>query len=379
MLSTASKSQPYDAVIIGAGPGGLTAASTLMDQGLSRICMFDPHFTAGRIHEKYREVPSNTKTKMFAQWATDTKTFSKIVKEAPTPNAFTTMMSFDQDEGCVLGDAVNVAQLLSDGIRKVPGVDSVTAHIEHLHRENDVWNVSGQGITSRKVILTPGSHPKRSSLIDRYPHLQEIDLDTSLKPSALTNAIPPGSVVGIVGASHSAILALKNVYELASDDIRIVNFHRSPLLYAEYREGWILHDNTGLKGVAADWARAILAPEQDPRIRRVNLKTDDRTETQIYDEELAQCTHLISAIGYAMNELPSIRVDGEEVTPEFDALTGRFKEKKSGRALPGLYGAGIAYPERVTDREGNVESAVGWLKFMRFCKRVAPSWAAQDP
>ncbi|KAK3078912.1 hypothetical protein LTS18_006307 [Coniosporium uncinatum] len=377
-FSTHSNTRPYDAVVIGAGPGGLTAASNLMDQGLSNICMFDPYFTAGRIHEKYREVPSNTKTHMFEKWATGTKTFSQIIEAAPKPNAYTTMLSFDQDEGCMLGDAVNVAQLLSDGIRKVPGVDSVTARVRKLRRERDVWDLSEHGITSRKVVLTLGSHPKRFDLVDKYPHLKELDLDITLKPSALRETVPAGSKVGVIGASHSAVLALKNLYELGN--VSIVNFHRSPLLYAEYKDGWILYDNTGLKGVAADWAREILAPENpNPRLRRINLKTDGRADKEIYDRELEDCTHLVSAIGYEMNALPTIEVDGQEVLADFDPLTGRFKEKESQRPLPGLYGAGIAYPERVTDRAGNVESAVGWFKFMRFCKRVAPEWAAEAP
>jgi hypothetical protein len=66
-----------------------------------------------------------------------------------------------------------------------------------------------------------------------------------------------------------------------------------------------------------------------------------------------------------------------EVRPEpaFDTLTGKFFWAKGGQGyLDGLFGAGIASPERVTDRVGNVESAVGWFKFMPFVERVAPDW-----
>lgn len=42
--------------------------------------------------------------------------------------------------------------------------------------------------------------------------------------------------------------------------------------------------------------------------------------------------------------------------------------------VPGMYGAGIAWPERVKDPHGNVEFAVGFKKFMKFVKRVSPAW-----
>ena len=59
----------------------------------------------------------------------------------------------------------------------------------------------------------------------------------------------------------------------------------------------------------------------------------------------------------------------------FDPLTGGFRDEK-GDEIRGLYGAGIAWPNRVTDPEGNVEYAVGLAKFMSFLKEVVPSWKA---
>jgi len=132
--------------------------------------------------------------------------------------------------------------------------------------------------------------------------------------------------------------------------------------------------------MAADWARTVLAaPDLPSNLRRVSLKQNGRTKQEIYDNELRNCTHIVSAVGYDINPLPTIKVNGEEVQPDFDALTGRFfRAKGIKKVLPGLFGAGIAYPERVTDREGNVESAVGWFKFQHFLGRVSPEWA-QNP
>jgi len=39
-------------------------------------------------------------------------------------------------------------------------------------------------------------------------------------------------------------------------------------------------------------------------------------------------------------------------------------------------GVYIAWPNRVTDPEGNVEYAVGLAKFMSFLKEVVPNWKA---
>ncbi|CCG82105.1 Putative uncharacterized protein [Taphrina deformans PYCC 5710] len=368
----------YDAVVIGAGPGGLTCVTNLLDQGLQNVCMVDPSFTAGRINEKYREVPSNTKTMMFEKWATGTKVAEQILKSAPKPNAYERLLTFNQDAGCPLGDAIDVAQLLSDGLRKDPRVHSIETRVKSINKLDDnTWRIPELDLLTNRVVLAVGSHPKPHDLASHYPHIKPLDLDTCLKPSDLAKAVPEGSKVGVVGASHSAILAIKNLYDLGN--VEVINFHRSPLLYAIYKEGWILYDNTGLKGIAADWAREVLGALTPPKtLRRINMKSEEnqgKSEKEIYDKELQGVTHLVSAIGYEMNQLPTITVNGKTVQPEFDPLTGRFfSAKENKEVLGGLFGAGIAYPERVTDPAGNVESAVGWFKFMKFVKRTSPEW-----
>lgn len=374
----------YDAVIVGAGPGGLTAASTLLDEGLN-ICMIDPSFTAGRIHEKYREVPSNTKVKMFAQWATATKAFSEVIEAAPEKNPYAKMLTFDQDQGCMLGDAVNVAQMLSDGLRRNERVDSVKGKVTKVTRTDGIWSLPEYEISANKVVFAQGSHPRKPKHVLRamrkLANVEMIDLDTCLKPSELRNVVGEGSVVGVVGSSHSAVLAMKNLHEI--EGVKVINFYRSPLLYAEYKEDWILYDNTGLKGVAADWGKEVLENPPDPeRLRRVDInksiKNHQGDEYKAYKEELAGCTHLLAAIGYDNNEIPAVTgVPGLQGPPKFDPYNGNFKASERADVISGLHGAGIAYPETVTDKVGNVESAVGWFKFMKFMKRVAPEWTKE--
>lgn len=57
----ASTSASHQAVVIGSGPAGVTALGNLLDQGIEDVLMVDPHFNGGRLNERYRNVPSNTK------------------------------------------------------------------------------------------------------------------------------------------------------------------------------------------------------------------------------------------------------------------------------------------------------------------------------
>lgn len=53
--------------------------------------------------------------------------------------------------------------------------------------------------------------------------------------------------------------------------------------------------------------------------------------------------------------------------------TAKYDPTK-GQLAKGLFGMGIAFPERVTDPVGNVEYAVGLFKFMKGAKRMVPEW-----
>jgi cation diffusion facilitator CzcD-associated flavoprotein CzcO len=48
----------YEAVVIGAGPGGLSTAAALLDTGITRILWVDREFTGGRLNTMYREISS---------------------------------------------------------------------------------------------------------------------------------------------------------------------------------------------------------------------------------------------------------------------------------------------------------------------------------
>lgn len=140
-----------------------------------------------------------------------------------------------------------------------------------------------------------------------------------------------------------------------------------------------MRDNTGLKGEVATWAKANLEEDKLPTsevskyLQKVSTSREKEEET--YLQHLPDCTHVVQAIGFHVNEVPRLTKEGGKCAIKADNETGGFTDMKGGK-VNGLYGAGIAWPERVVDPEGNVEYAVGLFKFMRYLKRVVPAWKA---
>lgn len=105
------------------------------------------------------------------------------------------------------------------------------------------------------------------------------------------------------------------------------------------------------------------------------VTTTKEKEQQAYLEHLPNCSHVVQAIGFHADEIPIISRDGKNLEIKYNNRTAGFEDTE-GKTIKGLYAAGIAWPERVVDPEGNVEYAVGLAKFMNYLKRVVPSWAS---
>ena len=244
--------------------------------------------------------------------------------------------------------------------------------------------------------MCTGSKPTKTSLIglDETETPYRIGLDQALKPSLLKTLIDPEkkATVAVVGASHSAILVLRNLYNIASSThphLRIKWFTRHPLRYAVEKDGWILRDNTGLKGEVATWAEKNLEEDKLPSsdvskyLTKVVTPKDPAGEAEANKEHMIGCDYVVQAIGFKPDTSLRLSVNGitspngnSRFYPhalDYNHETGAFADKV-GKKIPGLYGAGIAYPERVVDPEGNVEFAVGLWKFMSYLKRVVPNW-----
>lgn len=165
---------------------------------------------------------------------------------------------------------------------------------------------------------------------------------------------------------------MKNLDELppSSRPSKVLNFYRSPLRYAQnisdQHGTWVLRENTGLKGKAAEWARANLEePVRMQGCKRVNLR--DRISHDY--SGFAQCTkarghhmqcskgmlltlppprsgQMIYAYGFERNRLPQLSYEGKPVSDDHifhDSRTGQLQVASmegstTAEPLPHLYG-----------------------------------------
>ncbi|KAL5337816.1 pyridine nucleotide-disulfide oxidoreductase-domain-containing protein [Aspergillus crustosus] len=384
------------AIVVGAGPAGLAVVGNLLEKQVGKIVWVDPYFQGGRVNRKYREVPSNTKVALFQAFATAVQPFRSVISSTRIPNVFTTMAKLDQEKTCHLHHAADVVRALTDGLVKMEQVHACRGHVTAANLDyTRSWTVRIRGADSLdevefmtlRLILCIGSSPTEVPIPMHENGVQRLNLDLVLKPSELATTLPQDSpsTVAVVGASHSAILALLNLFDLAHTShphLRVKWFTRHPLRYAEYKDGWILRDNTGLKGRAADFAcqqleDAVLpTSEAGQFIMKIDCSGGQKYETAQYRRHLPSCTYITQAIGYTRDPLPVLSINrslfpSDEL--QWDSTFGGFTDR-SGRIIPGLHGAGIAFPERVVDPYGNVEHAVGFFKFMKYLKRVSPQW-----
>jgi hypothetical protein len=206
------------------------------------------------------------------------------------------------------------------------------------------------------VILAVGAVPKKLC----YPQLEEIPLEVALDPDKLADEPLQNATIAVFGSSHSSMIALPHL--LRHPVKRVINFYRSPLRYAVYLDDWILFDDSGLKGHAADWARENIDGVYPERLERCWVSGPD------FDEKLAACDRVVYTVGFEPRTLPE--------TPQWGRLD---YNPNNGILAPGLFGLGIAFPARAIDRYGYVEYRVGLKKFMDHLDAVLPLWLSYAP
>lgn len=410
-----AEEQIYEAVVVGAGPAGITCVGNLLERKLAPILWVDDNaFNGGRVNRLYREVPSNTKVKTFMDFALGVTPFRRIVSGVPQQSRWgeenegwdekndqlKTMRELDPEKGCRLGHAADMCLMLTEGLKNTAGVKAQEGRVAEatFDQASSHWSIrlqsdsSSKAVQTKRVVLCTGSSPNNNPLPVDIRNIQNLDLDTALSPSRLSSALSPRgpTTITVIGASHSAILVLMNLYNLASTsklDLQVRWLTRHPLRYAVFMDGWILRDNTGLKGEAAEWAKANLEPEVYEQsdvskyIKRIDYEAGK--EKDVFQEHIPGSDFYVQAIGYNRDPIPVIRTSsGQKVQPQYDHEKGSFNyvrgsgdgKPQSLEPLPGMFGAGIAFPERVKDPHGSIEYAVGLFKFMKFVKRVSPEW-----
>ena len=334
--------------VIGAGPAGIASVGQLIDQGIDpqMICWIDPDFKVGDLGRLWWPVSSNTSVKLFKRFLTQCDAFA--IDQSPHFELF----DLDPQATCQLSYIVEPLQWITDYL--LTKVQSFTAVANRVDQDGQNWSVelsSGAVIHSQKVILANGCQPK-PPLFEAIP---VVDLPTALNPYALSSVVNKQQTIAVFGSSHSAVLVLKTLVEAGIH--RIINFYRSPLCYAYFYDDWILHDNTGLKGIAAQWAQHYLEDNCYPsNLERIEATTDN------INAYLSYVDKAIYATGFERRKLP---INGD-CHIDYNAQTGEI--------APNFYGVGIAFPEVATDRAGNVEERVGLWKFMEYIQVNVLKW-----
>jgi cation diffusion facilitator CzcD-associated flavoprotein CzcO len=334
--------------VIGAGPAGIAAVGRLLDHQISPkdILWIDPAFTVGDFGSLWNTVPSNTRVQRFLQFLQGSPAFR--ISDCQHPFE---LFQMPHDATCALQLMADPLHWVTDHFKNT--VDTMQSMVHELHLKHRVWCLSladGKEICAKNVILSVGAEAKT------LPHsLPTIPLHDALDISRLKNHIQNNETIAVFGSSHSAILVLKNLIENSAS--QIINFYRSPLVYATYLDDWILFDDAGLKSTTAEWARENLDGVHPKNLTRVY---SDETNIKKY---LPQCQKVVYAIGFERRKFP--------------VVTG-FQElnyiQQTGIIAPGLFGFGIAFPEVKSNPLGIPEHRVGLAKFMDYLHRVMPLW-----
>jgi len=340
---------PHAWTVIGAGPAGIAAVGTLLDRGVAgeSIAWVDPSFAGGDIGGRWRSVSSNTRAGDFLDYLGGSDAL-RFADAPPMP-----LREVDPEETCVLALVAEPLLWVTRQLRDRVRTFQTTATVLSLQARR--WTIeTGEGrLASENVVLALGAVPKKLA----YPHLDEIPVDVALDIERLSEQPLDGATVGVFGSSHSSMIVLPNL--LRQPVGKVINFYRSPLKYAVYLDDWILFDDTGLKGRAAEWAREKIDGVHPERLERCLVSSPQ------FDDKLAECDRVVYTVGFERRRLPE--------TPQWGELD---YNASNGILAPGLFGLGIAFPEYAIDRYGYGEHRVGLKKFMEYLHCVLPLWMA---
>ena len=333
--------------MIGAGAAGIAAVGKLLDHGIppGMIAWIDPAFAAGDLGQKWRSVSSNTITGTFLSFMNGSAAF-RFSEAPPLP-----LQEVDPDETCALALVADPLVWISEHLRERVDVFETTATDLRLQKRRWQIQTGQQPVVSENVVLAVGAVPKKLS----YRHLDEIPVEVALDPEKLARVPLEGATVAVFGSSHSSMIALPHL--LRHPVAKVINFYRSPLKYAVYLDDWILFDDTGLKGRAAEWARENIDGDLPERLERCWVSSPE------FDEKLAECDRAVYTVGFERRKLPE--------TPQWGELE---YNQQNGILAPGLFGLGIAFPEYAEDPYGFGQYRVGLQKFMDYLNAVLPLW-----
>jgi hypothetical protein len=366
--------------VIGAGPAGIATVGKLLDCGIDgkNITWIDPDFSGGDLAKFYRDVPSNTNAVMFKDFFKESAAF-----QAEQYLMHYELFNRSDDQWCLLGDVVEpligATNVLMPKVTTIQGLvtkitrsEGGSGYVLQTGNQADVQN--NMSIMANNVVLASGSHPRkvdlnvlpkkreRKNLEQNIDHKQpeEIVLCDALDQAKLQKKITQDDTVAVFGTSHSGILILKNLAELGVK--KIVSIAKKPLVFMVQDGELYFHDYTGLKGVAAQWAREVFIANPPQNLVKIYNGSDEECAAA-----LDECTKVVYAIGFEQNIISGLSKE---------QLRGYNSE--TGVIAPNLFGVGIAFPERVLDDSGDYEQAIGIFDFIDYLARIVPDWVCSD-
>lgn len=332
--------------IIGAGPAGIAVLGLLLDAGIdpSSIIWVDPEFNVGRVGKYYSSVPANSLAWNFIAYINTCQSFAAC----DTP-AMQRLKECKPDQECLLDMMIEPLKDITAMFRAT--ILSLQDRVVELQFINNIWNIKTDKVvfTANHVILATGCKPRTLG----YLQDKQIPLDLALNKEKLATLVAQQDTIGVVGDKHSAMLVLKYLSELPV--ARIINFYKNKPVY------WTDpgHENSGLSGIAADWAKDIY--ENNPPFNLLKIMS----KPELLGTWTPLCTKIIYAIGFERNSLPTI-----------NGKTDVIYDDTTGIIMPRLFGIGIAFPQQYVTTTGKIEHRIGMREFMEYAQKVMPLWMA---
>ncbi|MCC2645237.1 MAG: hypothetical protein K0R94_1015 [Burkholderiales bacterium] len=341
--------ESYKWAVIGAGPAGIAALGQLMDHGVSKndIIWIDPRFKVGDFGLYWSEVSSNTKVQLFTDFLNKCKAFNYDKR-----NKNFELDNLPGNDTCKLSIMVEPLEFVTKQLQGQ--VKFFEQTVTKINLSDRLWHLTMHDktvLSTKNVILATGSTPRSMPLT---PGVETISIYDALNTAKLAQRINENDRVAVFGASHTAIMLLRDILDLGAKEV--INFYREPLRFAVPMDNWILFDDTGLKGNTAIWARENINGKLPKRLTRVISNNEN------IDQILPSCTKVIYAIGF------------DQRSPIIAQYPNHKYNPYNGIIAPGLFGVGIGFPESKTDLYGNVELRVGLWKFIDYLDRAIPLW-----
>lgn len=359
----------FEYAVIGAGPAAICAIPNIIHTGVSGndICWIDNKFNVGdfgTILSRGSSVPGNSRVQTYQNV---NQAIYQMVPACKPDHAFE-LDSLAPDYVCSIKVAAKPLQYITDRLRTI--VHSQQGIVSDIITSNEGSNISIRisddtvsTIMAKRVILATGSIPKTLELPSMHKTIKIIDPNITFIQSEVTDYLQKNSdvkKVAVIGSSHSAALATMHLLKAG---IPVKQFMNKEYKFAApaigpHGEKYTMFDNTGLKGDVALFTRQLLNDVNSEYQQKLmfHIGKDREDITQLLEANLFDCTHAIAAVGYQpsatlrINNIPLSEYQHDSKTTEIIGVNG-------------VFGIGIAFPEKKQAISGEIEFAVGVGKF----------------